>query len=362
MGKDLDRGRFILTDLLRLSDSGLYCEAGDFYIDPWQPVDRAVITHAHGDHARSGSRAYLASQEGDLLLRARVGSADTLFQMVTYGEVVMMNGVRVSLHPAGHIRGSAQVRVEHGGEVWVVSGDYKRESDPTCTPFEVVRCDTFISESTFGLPIYRWPPSADVFSAINTWWRANQDAGKASIIYGYALGKAQRLLMGVDPSIGPIFTHGAVERLNREYREGGVPLPATTYAGSVTGRADWSKALIVAPPSAHATPWMRKFGTVSTGFASGWMRIRGARRQRSVDRGFVLSDHVDWPSLLQTISETGAQRVWVAHGYTSIVSRWLTEHGIESRVIETRFAGETEESLANDGSDSNDAGELGTPA
>ncbi len=329
------------SGLLRLSEAGLYCEAGDFYIDPWRPVERAVITHAHGDHARRGSNRYLTTRDGERVLRTRLGD-EAIIKSVAYGESLLLNDVRVSLHPAGHILGSAQVRVEHRGEVWVASGDYKIEPDPTCAPFEPVRCHTFITESTFGLPIYHWPPQAEVFESINAWWRANQMAKKASIIYGYALGKAQRLLAGVDASIGPIYTHGAVERLTNDYRETGIALPPTTYVGAL-GKTDWSQALIVAPPSAHATPWMRKFGAVSTGFASGWMRIRGARRQRSVDRGFVMSDHVDWPGLMSTIKATGAEHVWVTHGYTAVVVRWLQEQGLDARIVETRFAGEPED-------------------
>jgi hypothetical protein len=212
--------------LLRSTERGLYCEGGDFYVDPWQPVDRAVITHAHGDHARWGSRAYLGSREGERVLRTRLGP-DARIQAVEFGEVREVNGVRVSLHPAGHILGSAQVRVEHRGEVWVVSGDYKTEADPTCTPFEPVRCHTFVTESTFGLPIYRWRPDREVFAEIDAWWRRNAREGRASLLFGYALGKAQRLLAGIDPGIGPIYTHGAVDRLNADYRDTGVALPPT---------------------------------------------------------------------------------------------------------------------------------------
>jgi len=329
------------TELLTLSDAGLYCAVGDFHIDPWRPVPRAVITHAHGDHARRGSASYLTTHEGARVLRTRMGP-DAAIQTVNYGEAVNHNGVRVSLHPAGHILGSAQIRVEYDGEIWVASGDYKIEADPTCTPFEAVRCHTFITESTFGLPIYRWPGTDKVFAGINAWWRANREEGKATIIYGYALGKAQRLLAGVDASIGPIFTHGAVERLNADYRATGIPLPPTTYAAAAN-KADFAGSLIVAPPSAHGTTWLRRFGNVSTGFASGWMQIRGKRRQKAVDRGFVLSDHVDWTGLSGAIKATGASRVWVTHGYTAVVVRWLQEQGYDSRAIETRFSGEGEE-------------------
>jgi putative mRNA 3-end processing factor len=330
--------------LLRLTEHGLYCEAGDFFVDPWEPVDRAVITHAHGDHATWGSRAYLTSAPGVAVLRARL-EPGAVIRGVEYGETVALNGTTVSLHPAGHILGSSQVRIEHAGEVWVVSGDYKTDPDPTCTPFEPIRCHTFVTESTFGLPIYRWPRQSEVFTEINAWWKANTTAGKTSLLLGYALGKAQRLLAGLDPSIGPILTHGAVERMTSVYREGGVELPATRYAGAAGSRADATGAIIIAPPYADASPWSRRFGDHSTGFASGWMAVRGARRGRSLDRGFALSDHVDWPSLLAAIDATGAGEVWVTHGYTGTVVRWLQERGIEAKAVATRFEGESDEVL-----------------
>src|SRR6185503_3009916 len=268
--------------LLRLTERGLYCEAGDFYIDPWLPVPRAVITHAHGDHARWGSERYLGSREGGRVLRTRLGP-QAVIRDVEFGETIDLDGVRVSLHPAGHVLGSAQVRVEHRGEIWVVSGDYKTEPDPTCTPFEPLRCHTFITESTFGLPIYRWRPQTEVFEDIRGWWRANATAGRASMLFAYALGKAQRLLAGLleDP-VGPIYTHGAVERLNRDYRESGVALAPTTYASGLSRGHDFSGSLIVAPPSAAGSTWLRRFGALSTGFVSGWMRVRGTRRRRSI--------------------------------------------------------------------------------
>ena len=328
--------------LLRITDRGLYCEAGDFYIDPWQPVDRAVITHAHGDHARWGSRHYLASAEGRRVLRTRLG-ADASIQTVDYGEPLDLNGVRVSLHPAGHILGSAQIRVEYGGEVWVVSGDYKTDPDPTCTPFEVVRCHTFITESTFGLPIYRWRPQREVFAEMRDWWRANAEAERASILFAYALGKAQRVLAGLlDANIGAIYTHGAVERLTRDYRESGVVLPPTQHASEMPRGHDFGGSLIIAPPSAAGSTWLRRFGAVSPAFASGWMQIRGARRRRAVDRGFVLSDHVDWPALLATVEATGAERVWVTHGFREPVVRWLLERGIDALSIASHWEGEEE--------------------
>ncbi len=308
-----------------------------------------MVTHAHADHACPGSRAYLAARPGEALLRARVGS-DAAIQPLGYGESVPLNGVRVSLHPAGHILGSAQVRLESGGEVWVVSGDYKLEPDPTCAAFEPVACDTFVTESTFGLPIYRWPPEAEVFAEIGNWWTANQQAGKASVLFAYSVGKAQRVLAGllanVDPLPGPIYTHGAVEKLSRLYREAGIALAPTTHASAAPAATDWSRALIVAPPSANGTAWMRRFAPLSTGLVSGWMRIRGARRRRSLDRGFVLSDHADWPGILSAVRASGASRVWVTHGYRAPVVEWLKQQGIEAQAVETRFESEQDETGA----------------
>jgi putative mRNA 3-end processing factor len=333
--------------LLRLTEQGLYCPAGDFHIDPWQPVDRAVVTHGHADHARWGCRRYLTAEPGLPVLRARLG-ADAVIDTLAYGEPVTLNAVRLSFHPAGHILGSAQIRLQRGDEVWVVSGDYKTETDATCAAFEPVRCHTFVTESTFGLPIYRWPNQSDVFTDVNTWWRTNRDEGRASLLFGYALGKAQRLIAGVDPSIGPIYTHGAVEKLTAAYRAAGVLLPQTRYAGEMAKGTDWAGALVVAPPSAHGTPWARRFGPASTAFASGWMRIRGTRRRRAVDRGFVLSDHVDWPGLLSAIAATGAERIWVTHGYTAVVVRRLTELGLDAVAVETRFVGERDDAPEED--------------
>ena len=301
------------------------------------------MTHAHADHARPGSGAFLATRSSAGALRLRLGE-EAAIETMAFGEEISIGGVRVSLHPAGHILGSAQVRLEHHGEVWVVSGDYKTEADATCEPFELVRCDVFVTESTFALPVFRWRPQREVFAAIDAWWRRNRERGHASLLLGYSLGKAQRLLAGVDASIGPIYTHGAVERLNAVYREAGVELPPTTWVGDAGADRDWRGALIVAPPSAHGTPWMRRFGAVSSGFASGWMRIRGTRRRRAVDRGFALSDHCDWSSLLAVIRDTGAARVLVTHGYREALVRWLEEEeGVAAQALETGFEGELDD-------------------
>jgi putative mRNA 3-end processing factor len=328
-------------DLIVARPEGLYCQPGDFYIDPWQPVDRAVITHGHGDHARPGCGHYLAAVAGAGILRARLGAGINL-QSLDYGERIRHHGVDLSLHPAGHVLGSAQVRLEYRGEVWVASGDYKVEPDATCTPFEPVRCDTFITESTFGLPIYQWRPQVEIFADINAWWSSNAAQRRASVLFCYAFGKAQRILHALDAGIGPILAHGSVEPLNRVYREAGVALPATQYVGDVSDPSLFKTSLVLAPPSAAGSSWMRRFGDYSDGFASGWMQLRGTRRRRGVDRGFVLSDHADWPGLLSAIHATGAQRVIVTHGQVHPLVRWLCEQGLDAQSFHTEYGGEEE--------------------
>ncbi len=318
----------------------MYCAAGDFYIDPSRPVPRAVLTHAHSDHARPGHGRAIVTLDGERVFRSRLGDRAPL-ETLDYGETVTVDGVRVSLHPAGHILGSAQVRVEYRGEVWVASGDYKTVPDPTCAPFEPVRCHHFITEATFGLPVYRWPSQRVVFDDVNAWWRTNQEAGRTSVVLAYALGKAQRVLAGVDASIGPIVTHGAVERLVQNYRETGVEMPRTELVTDGGGRLEYSGALVVAPPSVPGTSWLRRFGEVSTAFMSGWMLIRGARRRQSFDRGFPISDHADWDELLAAIAATGAETVWVTHGSSDVLVRWLREQGKDARTLKSPLRNET---------------------
>jgi putative mRNA 3-end processing factor len=268
---------------------------------------------------------------------------DAEFTFVEYGQTVKQGGVEISLHPAGHILGSSQIRLECRGRVEVVSGDYKLQSDPTCSPWMPLRCHRFVTESTFGLPIYRWPDPKETFDSINAWWRASQLEGKVCLLYGYAVGKSQRLLAGLDPSIGPIFTHGAVEKACEAYRRSGISLPRTHHVGSVTKGFDWNGALVVAVPSAHGSPWTRRFGRVSTAMASGWMAVRGSRRRRNIDRGFVLSDHVDWPALLEAVSQCQPESVWVGHGYAAVVARYLSEQGLDAQAIAPSGRREAEE-------------------
>jgi putative mRNA 3-end processing factor len=342
-------------DLVVHRPEGLYCPPGDFHIDPWRPVPRAVITHAHADHARRGNGVYLASAAGAGVLRQRLG--DIALQALAYGETVDVNGVRVSLHPAGHVLGSAQVRLECRGRVWVVSGDYLvcgnpgsgDDLNPTCAPFEPVRCHCFVTECTFGLPIYRWRPQAEVMAEIDVWWRTNAEAGQCSLLLGYSFGKAQRLLAGVDATIGPIVVHGAVEALNAVYRDAGVALPATRRLDEVTDRGVLARALVVAPPAVHGSAWARRLGDFSDAFASGWMQLRGARRRQGVDRGFVLSDHADWPGLQLAIAATGAERVIVTHGYEAVMVRWLEQQGLQAGSFRTEYGRDDDEPATGPG-------------
>jgi putative mRNA 3-end processing factor len=343
-----------MSDLLITTEEGLYCPAGDFYIDPWGAVRQAIITHAHADHAREGSEHYLTAREGFAVLQHRLGPQADI-QTLEYGEPIEWRGVTISLHPAGHILGSAQVRLEHAGEVWVVTGDYKLAPDPTCRPFELLTCHTLVTESTFGLPIYRWRGAASVWDEINAWWRRNVEAGIASLVLAYSLGKAQRILRGVDASLGPIYCHGAIEQVNRLYRASGVSLPATTYTGLVEDRSAYAGALVIAPISARGTLWLRRLGEFSSAMASGWMQVRGARRRRGVDRGFALSDHADWSGLIDVVRGSGAQRVLVTHGFVEPMVQWLREQGWQAEPLRTEFRGELEEEPEPDANGPNDA-------
>jgi putative mRNA 3-end processing factor len=324
------------------TDAGLYCAAGRFHIDPWEPVERAVITHAHGDHLRPGSRAYLCSAASRPLVEARLGAAAPV-SAYGYGEDVHLDGVRVSLHPSGHILGAAQVRVEHRGEVWVASGDYKRAPDPTCAPFEPLRCHTFITEATFGLPLFRWDPADDEVRGLLAWWEEMRGAGRPAVLFAYALGKAQRVLAALARHTDrPVYVHGSLDELVAVYRAAGLTLLPTLRATDESRSRSFVGELIIAPLSARGSLWMRRFGDHSSAFASGWMRIRGARRRRGYDRGFALSDHADWDALVATAGETGAERVFVTHGYTRQLARYLAGLGLDAQAWTTRYEGEPE--------------------
>ena len=326
-------------DLIVLRPEGLYCPAGDFHIDPWRPVARAVITHGHGDHARIGMGEYHCTAQSLPILRWRLG--EQRYQAHDYGQAFTLGDANVSLHSAGHVLGSAQVRVEVGGEVWVASGDYKRQPDPTCAPFEVVACDTFITEATFGLPVYRWPHTPDVAREIVAWRRDCAERGEAAVLFCYALGKAQRVLAELMPfDDQPALLHGAIAAGVEVYRQSGIAMLETRLVADEEKGADFAGKLVMAPPSAAGSPWIRRFRRAQLGFASGWMRIRGNRRRRNYDRGFVVSDHADWPDLFRTVRETGAQRVIATHGNTDAIIRALQEQGIAAEAFRTDYGGE----------------------
>jgi putative mRNA 3-end processing factor len=328
--------------MLTETSAGLFCPAGGFHIDPWQPVPRAIITHAHGDHARPGSDAYLCTTDCARLLRRRFGS-DASIQTADYGEIVQLGSVEVSFHPAGHVLGSAQIRFSGADGVWVISGDYKRAADATCTLFEPLRCDTFITESTFALPIYRWDATDRVVDDIAAWWSDNATAGRTSVLFCYTIGKAQRVLAELGRLTDRIvFVHGMMLPMIDAYREAGIHLLPVASATERPRGSSFAGELVLAPLPARGTPWMRRLGEISDAFASGLMRVRGVRRQRAFDRGFVLSDHADWPALLGTIAETGATRVLATHGHAEPLARYLREMGQDAGIIRTAWEGEVE--------------------
>ena len=323
-----------MRDLLTLSPSGLYCAIGEFYIDPWRRVPRAIITHAHADHARSGCDRYLCASVGKLILRTRLGGTAPI-DTLRYGETIFINGVSVSLAPAGHVLGSAQVKVSHGGVTWVVSGDYKTQADPTCQGFESIRADVFVTESTFGMPIYRWQDPTIIANGINRWWRDNRDAGRTSVLLAYALGKAQRLAAIIDPSIGPIVAHGAVMKMVRAYRDSGVRLPAIDGVPPRARKVGGGRSLVIAPPSVAGSRWLNLFGDKSVAMASGWMAHPGVQHQRGFDHGFAISDHADFPGLLSAIEASRAKRVLVTHGATESLAGFLRERGLDAQALQT---------------------------
>ncbi|MEL1245028.1 ligase-associated DNA damage response exonuclease [Flavobacterium sp. DGU11] len=323
--------------LLAFNDKGIYCAAADVYLDPWRAVPKAIITHGHSDHSRWGHGSYITHHLNVPIIKHRLGDINVAGK--DWGETFSINGVKFSFHPAGHIVGSAQVRVEHKGEVWVFTGDYKTEDDGLSTPYEVVKCHTFITENTFGLPCFKWQPQAEVMAEVNAWWSQNRAEGQTSILFGYTLGKAQRLLKHLDPSIGPIFTHGAVENMTRVIREM-VDMPETTLITRDTKKEELQGSIILAPPSAHGSTWIRRFTPYVTGSASGWMAFRGARRRRAIDKGFVMSDHCDWAGLLESIQATGAEKIICTHGYSDIFSTYLRELGYDARTEQTQYEGD----------------------
>ena len=325
--------------LLTFTDKGIYCPQADVYIDPWKPVDKALLTHAHSDHARVGSRQYLAHHQSAEVLKIRLGQEIHL-ETVEYGTHLRVNGVDISFHPAGHVVGSAQIRLAHKGQVWVVSGDYKTEDDGFTTPFEPVECTHFVTESTFGLPVFDWRPQHEVIDDINQWWHANQTEGKTSIISAYALGKAQRLIQAINHDIGRVFVHGAIHNVNEALIRNGISLKPTTLVSPDLPKEAYRGALVITPGSALGTTWISKFKPFAIAQVSGWMNIRGIKKRRGSHHGFVLSDHADWKGLLHAVSMSKAENIYVTHGYKSVFSRWLSEKGWNAHEVETLYEGE----------------------
>ncbi len=329
-----------MKQLFEVTDKGIYIPDANVYIDPWKPVKRSIITHGHSDHARFGNDSYLCHHLTKPILKHRL-SADINCESVEYGETFFINGVQFSLHPAGHIVGSAQIRVEKGGNVLVVSGDYKTEYDGISGEFEVVKCNTFITESTFGLPVFKWKTQNEIFEEINGWWQNNIENNKTSVLIGYSLGKAQRLLKNMDASLGKIFLHGAVFNINETLRNAGVDLPFAERLTPETLKTEYKNSLILAPSSALGTSWIKKFHPFSVGYCSGWMQVRGNKRRQAIDRGFVVSDHADWDQLNEIIKLTEAETIFVTHGYTATFVKWLKEKGLDAYELETEFTGES---------------------
>lgn len=331
--------------LVQFTSEGLYCPQARIYIDPWRPVEKAVITHAHSDHARPGSKHYLSHHDSAGILRYRLG--DISLQTIAYNETILINGVRLSLHPAGHIIGSAQVRLEYQGEVWVISGDYKVKPDGYSQPFEPVRCHHFVTESTFGLPIYRFPEATEVNKKMNDWIRTNAAEGYNSVLIGYALGKAQRILRGLNTDL-PVLLHTTIYNTNEAL--GFDNSPYLKFTPDYT-RDLLNPGVVVATSTAIGSPWLRRFEPYRIAFCSGWMQLRGARRRRNADMGFIMSDHADWTGLNEAVLATGASNIYVTHGYQNIFARWLREnHGLNAVEVETQFEGE---SIANESNETN---------
>lgn len=329
--------------MLRFTNKGIYCVPGRFYIDPWKPVDTAVITHGHADHARWGMKRYLCHHFTVPILKARI-SSDIAVQGIGYSETLTMNGVKISLHPAGHIIGSAQVRLEYKGKVVVVSGDYKTQDDGLSTPFETVKCHEFVTESTFGLPIYNWKTTEQQNSQLQQWVMQNRDKGKTSVLIGYSLGKAQRIMKALE-GMGPLYVHYAIARLNEAYEAAGISLPDYHQADFRDNIKQLNQGIVIVPPSLLDSNLIRKIPNKADAICSGWMQVRGARRWKSADAGFAMSDHADWNGLLDAVNGSGAEKVYVTHGQTAVFAKYLNETGIQAEEIKTEFGSEEDVSV-----------------
>lgn len=327
--------------MLILTDKGLYCPKGDFFIDPWKPVDKAVITHAHSDHARPGHLSYLCQEDSVKFLQYRI-SPDINVQGLAYNSPIYINGVKISFHPAGHIPGSAQIRLEYLGEIWVVSGDFKTENDGISTPFEPVKCHHFVTECTFGLPIYQWAPQITIRNKVLKWIEENTRSNRTGILFAYSLGKAQRILSLLPPQ-NQVFLHGAIYNTQQLFAPELFKHLSFHHVSEVKSKKEFEGALVIAPPSAMNSAWEKRFSNKSKAIASGWMQTRGTRRRMAVDQGFVLSDHADWKGLLQAVKETRAENIYTTHGFKAPFTRYLNENGYNAAELETLWGTEDQD-------------------
>lgn len=329
-----------MKSLITVNSKGIYCPIGKFYLDPWFPVDYAVITHGHADHARWGMKNYLCHKDSVPILKLRIGE-DITVQGLDYHETIFINGVKLSFHPAGHIIGSAQVRLEYKGQVLVYTGDYKTQDDGLSTPFETVKCHEFITESTFGLPIYNWLPVQEINTKMQEWALRNKREGKTSVFVGYALGKAQRILKALDGA-RKIYVHQAVAKLNQAIASANISLPDYEVLNFSENLQHVKGEIVIVPPALMDSNIIRKIPDRMIAYCSGWMQVRGARRWRSADAGFAISDHADWQGLINTVKDTGAEKIYVTHGYSDIFTKYLNEIGLHAMPLQTHFGEEDE--------------------
>ena len=335
--------------LVKFTKKGIYCIPGKFYLDPWYPVEYAIISHGHADHARWGNKHYLCHNQSKAILQHRIG-ADISIESLPYNEYKVINGVKVSFHPAGHIIGSAQIRLEYKGYIVVFSGDYKTQPDFITTPFEPVKCHEFITESTFGLPIYKWKSEEELQQELQDWIVQNQQNNRTSVFLGYSLGKAQRIMKLVE-NVEEIYVHSAIHNLNKAIENSGISLPTTKLLTADFKKIEIQNKIVILPPALLGSKMIKKIPNAATAICSGWMQIRGNRRWKGVDAGFAVSDHADWDGLLSAVKATEAEKVYVTHGSQAVFSKYLNEIGIEAHELKTEFGEdelETSEQLKTD--------------
>lgn len=327
--------------LVKFTKKGIYCIPGKFYLDPWLPVDYAIISHGHADHSRSGMKHYLCHNDSKAIIKHRLGH-DIDIESMGYDEPKMVNGVQVSFFPAGHVIGSAQIRLEYKGFVVVFTGDYKVKDDHLTVPFEPVKCHEFITESTFGLPIYNWLPEDDIQKQMQNWVHNNQQHNRTSVFIGYSLGKAQRIMKLME-GVDKMYVHSAIHNLNNAIEGSGIALPKTELLTYDFKKEDLQNRIVIVPPALLGSKLLKKIPNAATAICSGWMQIRGNRRWQAVDAGFAVSDHADWNGLLSAVKATEAEKVYVTHGSQATFSKYLNEIGIPSAEVKTEYGNDEDD-------------------